>query len=161
MSTFDTREFRNACGMFATGITIVTTIDSEGEPVGMTVNSFASVSLEPPLVLWSVGDHARSFDTFSNTDHYAVHVLHEGQQALSNRFASRGEDKFADLDWTIGDAGSPILPDYAACFQCKMEAVYPGGDHNILVGRVVSFDNRGADDALLFFKGRYRKIKEF
>ena len=158
MSEFDQKEFRNACGMFATGITVVTTTGPEGKPVGMTVNSFASVSLDPPLVLWSVGDHARSFDIFSNTDHYAVHILHKEQKDLSNLFASRGEDKFADLDWTTGEVGSPILPDYAVCFQCKMEYVYPGGDHNILVGRVIAFENRDKSDALLFFKGKYHQL---
>ena len=158
MSEFDQKEFRNACGMFATGITIVTTTDSAGNPVGMTANSFASVSLDPPLVLWSVGNHANSFDIFSNTDHYAVHILHKGQQDLSNLFASRGEDKFSDLNWTVGEVGSPILPDYAVCFQCKMEHVFPGGDHNILVGRVIAFKNNNSSDALLFFKGGYHAI---
>jgi len=160
MSGFDQKEFRNACGMFATGITIVTTMTPEGTPVGMTANSFASVSLDPPLVLWSVGKDAYSFDIFSNADHYAVHILHEGQKELSNLFASRGEDKFGGLDWKIGAVGSPILPDYAVCFQCKMEHVYPGGDHNILVGRVMSFENRAAEASLLFFKERYRQVAE-
>ena len=154
----DQTEFRNACGMFATGITIVTTMGPEGEPVGMTVNSFASVSLDPPLILWSVGKHARSFDLFSAAESYAVHILHTGQEELSNLFASRGEDKFDKLAWTKGEAGSPILPEYAVCFQCQMESVYPGGDHNILVGRVIAFEDRQHEDALLFFRGKYRTL---
>lgn len=158
MSNFDSKKFRHACGMFATGITIVTTTNDEGEPVGMTANSFASVSLDPPLVLWSVGSYAHSFPIFSNADHYAVHILHKDQKDLSNLFASRGQDKFSGLDWTAGEAGSPILPEYAVCFQCKMEHVYAGGDHNILVGRVMAFDDRENQDALLYFRGRYDQI---
>lgn len=159
MSDFDSIAFRNACGMFATGITVVTTVSPEGEPVGMTVNSFASVSLDPPLILWSVGSHAYSFELFSQTQHFAVHVLHNEQEALSNLFASRGEDKFGDLDWKPGILGSPILSEYATCFQCTTEHVYPGGDHNILVGRVVAFDDREHQAALLYFRGQYRTIE--
>lgn len=158
MSDFDQKEFRNACGAFATGITVVTTMGPDGEPVGMTANSFSSVSLDPPLVLWSVGNHAGSFDIFSKAEHYAVHILHKDQEELSNLFASRGEDKFGNIDWSKGELGSPLLPDYAVRFQCKMEHVYPGGDHNILVGRVVAYDDRGAEEPILFYKGRYAKI---
>lgn len=158
MQDFDAKAFRNACGMFATGITVVTTTTPQGEPVGMTVNSFSSVSLDPPLILWSVGNHARSFDLFSQTTHYAVHILHKEQEALSTLFASRGEEKFTNLAWTTGVAGSPILPDFAVCFQCTMEHVYPGGDHNILVGRVVAFEDRGHQAALLYFRGKYRTL---
>ncbi len=143
MGNFDQKELRNACGSFATGITIVTTTTPAGEPVGMTANSFSSVSLDPPLILWSVGNYARSFAIFSSTTHYAVHILHTGQEALSNLFAGRSEDKFSQLTWTVGVAGSPILPDYAVCFQCTIAHVYPGGDHKILVGRVVAFDDAG------------------
>lgn len=158
MSKFDTIQFRNACGAFATGITIVTTMTPEGKPIGMTVNSFSSVSLDPPLVLWSVGNQAISFEIFSNTDHFAVHILHRDQEALSNLFASRGEDKFGDLAWTRGELGSPILPEYAVCLQCKMEHVYPGGDHNILVGRVIALKDLNSPEALLYFRGGYRYL---
>lgn len=158
MTQFDPMEFRNACSSFATGITVVTTMNQAGEPVGMTANSFSSVSLDPPLVLWSVGHQARSFETFSQAKHYAVHILHKGQEAISTRFASQGEDKFQGLTWTIGSVGCPILPDYAVCFQCQMEHVYPGGDHNILVGRVIALDNRGHEDALLFFRRNYYQL---
>jgi len=159
MSVFDQKEFRNACGAFATGITIVTTMGPNDEPVGMTANSFSSVSLDPPLVLWSVGNHAGSFDIFSSAEHYAVHILHKEQEVLSNLFASRGEDKFGNIEWSKGELGSPILSDYAVCLQCKMEYVYPGGDHNILVGRVVAFDDRDIEAPILFHKGRYANIR--
>lgn len=158
MSEFDPKEFRNALGMFATGITIVTTTTPEGEPVGMTANSFSSVSLDPPLVLWSVGEFAGSYGIFTQTNHFAVHILRKDQEALSNLFASRGEDKFGGLDWQPGEHGSPILPDYAACFQCTMEYTYPGGDHMILVGRVTAFDDRGDQEALLYFRGGYHTL---
>lgn len=158
MSEIDQKALRNALGMFATGITIVTTTGPNGEPVGMTVNSFSSVSLDPPLVLWSVGQHAGSYEIFSNTDHFAVHVLRKDQEALSNLFASRGEDKFGGINWQPGEHGSPILGEYAVCFQCKMEHVYPGGDHQILVGRVTDFDDGGHDEALLYFRGQYRYL---
>ena len=158
MSEFDPKEFRNALGMFATGITIVTTMGPNGEPIGMTANSFSSVSLDPPLVLWSVGEFAGSYGIFTKAEHFAVHVLRKDQEDLSNLFASRGEDKFGDIAWSKGDYGSPILPEYAACFQCTMEHTYPGGDHMILVGRVRSFDDRGEEEALLYFRGKYRMI---
>jgi 3-hydroxy-9,10-secoandrosta-1,3,5(10)-triene-9,17-dione monooxygenase reductase component len=158
MTAFDQKLFRNALGMFATGITIVTTTGPTGEPIGMTVNSFASVSLDPPLVLWSVGQHANSFDIFAQTKHFAIHILGKNQEALSNLFASRGEDKFGKLAWQPGDYGSPILPKYAVCFQCQTEHTYPGGDHTILVGRVMAFDDRADGEALLYFRGQYRYI---
>ena len=158
MTAFDQKLFRNALGMFATGITIVTTTTTTGDPIGMTVNSFASVSLDPPLVLWSVGQHANSFDIFTQTTHFAIHVLRQDQESLSNRFASRGEDKFGDLAWQPGEYGSPILPEYAVCFQCQTEHAYPGGDHTILVGRVMNFDDRGDQEALLYFRGGYRYL---
>lgn len=158
MSDFDQKEFRNACGMFATGTTIVTTMGPNDEPIGMTANSFASVSLDPPLVLWSLGQHAHSYEIFSNASHYAVHILHKEQEALSNLFASRGENKFGGLEWTKGKGDVPILPDYAVRFECKVEYVYPGGDHDILVGRVLAFDDRGHKNALLFFRGGYQEL---
>ncbi len=156
--SFDQKEFRNACGSFATGITIVTTTGPGDEPIGMTVNSFSSLSLDPPLVMWAVGSDAISHDIFSQTDHFAIHILHKDQEGLSNLFASRGEDKFSSLDWTPGAAGSPVLPDYAVCLQCKTENVYPGGDHNILVGRVIALDDRGTEQPILFYKGRYANL---
>lgn len=158
MQAFDQIAFRNACGMFATGITIVTTLRPDGEPIGMTVNSFASVSLDPPLILWSVGEHAYSYDVFKNTDYFAVHILRKDQEVLSNLFASRGEDKFGGIEWSLGEFGSPILSEYAACFQCKTEHIYPGGDHKIIVGRVMTFEDRGDQEALLFFRGRYHYV---
>ena len=155
MEAINEYQFRRACSAFATGITVVTTADEAGRPAGMTVNSFTSVSLEPPLVLWSVGRHARSFPVFSASDHYAVHILHRGQRELATRFAGGGPDKFTDLDWHAGVLGSPVLADYAVCLQCRVVQVHPAGQQNLLVGEVVAIDDRGREDATLYFRGRY------
>ncbi len=152
------RKFRDALGMFATGITVVTTCDKEGKPVGMTANSFASLSLDPPLLVWNAGDHSDYYEVFRDTDHFAVHVLHEGQKDISVRFSTKSEDKFAGLEWQEGEAGSPILDDYAVCFECTKEANYPGGDHLILVGRVVNFDDKGDLVPLIYHRGNYREL---
>jgi len=147
-------EFRNALGSFATGVTIATTLDVNGEPVGVTASSFNSVSLDPPLVLWSLAKNSLSRDAFCNSGHFAVHVLAASQEELSNRFARSGEDKFAAVEWAKGELGSPVFTNHAALFECRTKHQYEGGDHIILVGEVVSFDAR--DEApLLFHGGRY------
>jgi flavin reductase (DIM6/NTAB) family NADH-FMN oxidoreductase RutF len=155
--TIDQREFRDALGSFATGLTVVTTVDDRQTPVGMTVNSFASVSLDPPLVLWSVGRDSNCYDIFSAAGHFAIHVLHSGQEDLSRLFAGLNGDRFADLEWRPGTEGIPILPDCRACFQCAVEHRYEGGDHLILVGRVMelSVSDRAP---LVFYAGNYRAL---
>jgi 3-hydroxy-9,10-secoandrosta-1,3,5(10)-triene-9,17-dione monooxygenase reductase component len=149
--------FRNALGSFTTGVTIVTALGRDGQKIGMTVNSFNSVSLDPALVLWSIAREAKCFEDFLAADSYAIHVLSEDQQALSNRFAKSGEDKFAGLECREGLSGVPILPDYSACFQCSLEHQYEGGDHIILVGKVLEFADNG-DKPLVFFRGQYSAI---
>ena len=153
----DSREFRNALGQFPTGVTIVTTLDSEQKKVGITASSFNTVSLEPPLVLWSIGKDAVSYDAFSSAQYFAVHVLTVDQQSLSDLFAQKGADKFDGTDCRSGLNGIPILPLFAACFQCEIEHRYPGGDHTILVGRVLDFESRDSEP-LLFHRGRYKEI---
>ncbi|MFN4062735.1 flavin reductase family protein [Parazoarcus communis] len=150
----DPRQFRNALGHFATGVTIVTTRDAQGEPVGVTVNSFASVSLEPPLVLWSLAKKSWSLAAFEHNPNFAIHVLASDQQSLSDRFARAGTDKFADLDTANGLGNIPLLPNCAAVFQCTVEHRYDGGDHLILVGRVQDFSTT-EHPPLLFYRGRY------
>lgn len=151
------RAFRNALGAFATGVTIATTLDADGQPVGVTASSFNSVSLDPPLVLWSVAKANMSCAAFCESGHFAVHILAAEQVALSNRFARSGSDKFTGLEWQSGATGSPILPDYAALFQCRTRHQYDGGDHIIMVGEVVDF--RVQDRApLLFHAGRYAAL---
>lgn len=150
-------DFRSALGAFATGVTIVTTTAADGTDVGMTANSFNSVSLDPPMVLWSVGKGALSREAFANAAHFAVHILASGQEDLSNRFARRGEDKFAGLELERGPGGVPLLPGCAARFKCRTAYVYEGGDHDIIVGEVLEFDH--FDTApLLFHRGKYSAV---
>ena len=151
---FGLRALRRALGAFATGVTIVTARDASGEPVGMTANSFNSVSLDPPLVLWSVDRSARSAPAFRDASHFAVHVLAQDQADLSNRFARKGEDKFADLDWRETGHGVPLLPGALATFECRTHAVHEGGDHEIIVGEVDRFEAHDGD-GLVFAAGGY------
>ncbi|MCP5395307.1 MAG: flavin reductase [Sphingomonadaceae bacterium] len=156
--THDPRQFRAALGSFPTGVTIVTTLDNAGEPVGVTASSFNSVSLDPPLVLWSVAKSSKSLDAFCSSGHFAIHVLSAGQEDMSNRFARSGEDKFGGVDWRKGEAGSPVLGEYAALFECRTMHQYEGGDHVILVGEVLSFDQSEAPP-LVFHGGRYAETR--
>ena len=163
MPALDPKEFRNALGQFATGVTVITTIDNQGgddtpRPVGVTASSFNSVSIDPPLVLWSLAKNSGSLEAYQNSGHFCVHVLASTHEALSQRFASRGTDKFAGLDWTPGEGGAPLLPDYAAQFQCKTTYQYEGGDHVIFVGEVLAYETR-EDQPLVFHKGNYATAK--
>lgn len=151
---FDPRDFRRALGSFATGVTIITTRDAEGEPVGLTVNSFNSVSLNPPLVLWSLANEAMSLPAFRDADYWAVHILATDQEDLSTRFAKRGEDKFADLDVEEGRGGIPLLKGCTARFQCRTGSSYQGGDHLIFIGEVLDYDH-SENPPLVFHGGRY------
>lgn len=155
---FDARDFRDALGRFATGVTIVTTCDPEGQPVGVTANSYNSVSLDPPLVLWSLAKSARSMEAFQQARGFAIHILGSEQQELASRFASRGEDKFAGLGVGKGAVDVPLLPDCAAHFECETCYQYEGGDHVIFVGRVVAFEK--SDRApLLFHQGKFTRVR--
>jgi flavin reductase (DIM6/NTAB) family NADH-FMN oxidoreductase RutF len=151
---FDDRDFRNALGRFATGVTIVTTSTADGAPLGLTVSSFNAVSLQPPLVLWSLDRSSTTLAAFDEATHFAVNVLGADQVELSNRFAGRSEDKFADLACTVGAGGAPLLPDCVAYFECRTVHRYDGGDHVIFVGEVEAY-RHGPGAALLFHDGRY------
>lgn len=151
------RALRDAMGAWATGVAVATTLDARGAPVGMTINSLASVSLEPPLLLWSARHGVPPFDAFEASAHFAVHVLAADQQALSDRFAQVDHDKFAGVDWEGGLHGLPLLRGGLARFQCRVVHRHPGGDHLILVGEVLEFERReGAP--LLFHAGGYRRL---
>lgn len=152
--TFDPKAFRQALGSFATGVTIITTRDDNGTPVGLTVNSFNSVSMDPPMVLWSLDNKAMSLPIFRSNKHWAVHVLGTDQAELSTRFAKRGEDKFAGLDLEEGLGGTPLLRGCSARFQCETAIEYEGGDHVIFVGEVRDFDTSNIMP-LVFHGGRY------
>lgn len=157
MAEFDATAFRSALGRFATGVTIVTTLDRDGRPCGVTANSYNSVSLDPPLVLWSLARSSRSLAAFEGAETFAIHVLSADQEELALRFASRGEDKFADLEVREGLGGVPLFDDCAAHFECRTQSKFDGGDHVIFLGRVVNFE-RGDHEALVFHDGRFARI---
>ncbi len=152
---FTKHDFRTALGSFATGVTIVTAWDAVAEvPVGVTASSFNSVSLDPPLILWSIGRKALSARVFQESERFSVHVLTIDQADLANRFAKSGTDKYADLDWREGTDRVPHLPDVSTRFDCVREAVHEGGDHWIVVGRVEGFE-RGEGEPLVFENGDF------
>jgi len=153
----DSRALRHALGQFATGVTVVTCRAADGAPVGMTANSFASVSLDPPLVLWSVDRRARSFGPFAAAEAFAFTILAQDQVDISNRFARPGADKFADTPCEAGLDGVPLIADAAGHFECLREATFDGGDHLIIVGRVRRFA-RFDRPCLVFAQGRYGAI---
>ncbi len=157
-SGHDSRTLRDALGCFATGVTVVTCLD-EGEcPAGLTVNSFTSVSLDPPLLLVCVHKMAAAADPLTTATHFAINVLQTGQQPASITFSTRVEDRFGNMPWSCGEAGAPILRDSLCVFECERFAVYDGGDHHILVGQVVKASFDGGLDPLLYFRGRYRRL---
>ena len=152
---FSQSEFRTALGMFATGVTIVTVRSAAGELLGLTANSFNSVSLDPPLVLWSLARSAASMLAFSTGSHYAVNVLSANQQALAQRFASKGIDRFADLAFVTGAGGAPLLSGAAAWFECFNRSRYDEGDHVIFVGEVECCSHQAGASPLLFHGGKF------
>ena len=154
MTNFDTREFRFALSGFATGVTIVTAVSKTGEKVGMTASSFNSVSMEPPLILWSVTKAAMSAPVFRDAQNFAVHVLSSDQVELSNRFAKSGMDKFADTDYVTDEYGVPILRGCVARFDCTTWAVHEGGDHWVIFGQVQGIE-RENKEGLVFSDGSY------
>lgn len=154
----DPREFRSALGSFATGVTIVTTQTSDGRNVGLTCNSFASVSLNPPLVLWSLGTRSTNLAAFQAAHYFTVNVLGQEQRALAMAFARSSEDKFTDVSWTPGLGGAPILADCVAHFQCRAAHHYYGGDHVIFLGAVEAFAHV-AGAPLLFSRGQFGAFK--
>jgi flavin reductase (DIM6/NTAB) family NADH-FMN oxidoreductase RutF len=153
-SAIDPRDFRNALGTFATGVTIVTAMSAEGRPYGVTCNSFASVSLNPPLVLWSLGMFSQGLTIFQNASHFVVNVLGASQQGLASQFAKSSGDKFAGVNWTAGLGNAPVLADVVASFQCRAANRYYGGDHVIFLGAVeaYAYDHR---EPLLFARGSF------
>lgn len=154
---FDAREFRRALGSFPTGVAIITTRDADGMPVGLTCNSFSSVSLEPPLVLWSLRRNSRSLDAFRQAGTFAINVLSEGQRALSARFASNIEKKFDGVDHAA--EGLPLVDGSVARFSCRTAAEHEAGDHIVFIGEVESFEYRD-EDPLVFHGGAYKAIAE-
>lgn len=153
-ATHDPRALRDAFGAFMTGVTVVTALDAQGRPIGFTANSFASVSLEPPLLLVCLARRSRNFAAFTGGHGFAVNVLAEDQKELSNRFATHTQDRFAGVAWRPGPHGAPVIEAVAAWFDCTLERVIDAGDHAILLGRVQAFDH-GAANGLGYVRGSY------
>lgn len=149
----DPRALRTAFGHFATGVTVMTA-SVDGRPVGVTANSFSALSLDPPLVLWSIMRSSSSFPTFEAASHFAVNILAQDQIALSQRFARPAEDRFAGLAVDPGAGGAPLLRGTSATLECARHSILEGGDHWILLGRVLAFRIHGPEP-LLFHKGDY------
>jgi flavin reductase (DIM6/NTAB) family NADH-FMN oxidoreductase RutF len=154
----DPRTLRDAMGCFATGVTVVTAVDTDGTPVGLTANSFTSVSLDPPLLLVCIANASGTAPALREAAHFGVNVLQIGQQPASNRFATRGEDRFANLPWAPGQTGVPLLGSSLVSFECQRESLHEAGDHFILVGRVVRAQFEPHRDPLLYFRGKYRRL---
>lgn len=156
---FDTRALRTALGRYATGVAIVSCVDEAGRPVGLTANSFSALSLQPPLVLWSLRLASPSLAAFTGAGHFAVNVLAESQVALSRRFASPVENKFDEGTWSPGLGQAPVLAGCAAVFECESEASHEAGDHRLFIGRV----RRMAEmplPPLVFQGGHYHMLGE-
>lgn len=151
-STLDAGAVRRALGNFATGITVMTAMSADGKRVGVTANSFNSVSLEPALILWSLDKCSGSNPVFECSNHFAVNVLSADQLELSHHFAAPHEDKFRGIEFTDGQWGSPLLPDCAARFECEKYQTIDGGDHWILIGKVLGFTDSGSPP-LLYHRG--------
>jgi flavin reductase (DIM6/NTAB) family NADH-FMN oxidoreductase RutF len=151
---FDPRDFRNALGQFATGVTVVTTRTSAGEPIGLTANSFSSVSLSPPLVLWSLSLRSPNLPNFLQATHFAINVLARDQIALSQRFSKPMPDKFEGIACTDSASGMPLLTGTSAHFECRTEARHYSGDHVIFIGHVLHYSHADRE-ALGYYRGRY------
>lgn len=160
MTNFDAKALRQVYGQFPTGVTVITTRTADGEPIGFTASSFNSVSMDPPLILWSIDKCAYSLEAFQNCEYFAVHILSDKQIALSNRFAGRGEDKFSGLDYATGTGGSPLLAGALAQLQCKNWNIYEGGDHLIMVGEVIDFSLAESGRPLVFSQGSYSQASQ-
>lgn len=156
----DTRALRNALGRFATGVAIVTALDADGKPIGLTVNSFSAVSLEPALVLWCLDNNSHSLEAFRRASHHVINILSAQQMDLSNRFATWPADRFVGLPWQPGTGGAPVFPGCCAVFEVANDTAHAGGDHTIFIGRVERFSETPDLAPLLFHAGRYRELAD-
>lgn len=154
-SALSAQEFRAAMSMFVTGVTIVTSLDPQGAPIGMTINSFNSVSLHPPLILWSLSQTSHSLPAFKAATGFNIHVLSANQRALAERFASKTAHRFEGITWQEGEHGLPVLEGAAVVFECTHHARHPEGDHVIFVGRVLRCHRHLGWEPLVFHGGRY------
>ena len=153
----DPQELRRVMGHFATGVTVITTKDADGNPNGLTANAFMSLSLNPPLVLISVDKGATCYACFELQNGFTVNFLSEDQEEISRRFATKGAAKFAGLKWHPGSNGAAIIDGAMGHIECKISQCHDGGDHTIVVGEIVNVSANG-DRPLLFFKGKYQRL---
>jgi flavin reductase (DIM6/NTAB) family NADH-FMN oxidoreductase RutF len=156
--SLDGRELRNALGCFATGVCVITTVSATQQALGMTANSFSSVSLDPPLVLWSLQNNSDVYDVFARPSRFAINVLCSEQQAHSNQYAKKGQHLLEPAQFRLGKSGAPLIRDALASFECELYATYAGGDHLIIVGRVIHMQQRPSGSPLLFYAGGYREL---
>jgi flavin reductase (DIM6/NTAB) family NADH-FMN oxidoreductase RutF len=152
--TIDQREFRDALGRFATGVTVITARTESGQLIGLTVNSFNSLSLDPAMILWSLSKDAPNVTVFLECEHFAVNILAANQQHLSDQFSASIDDRFTGVDWREGVNGVPLLASCLANFECRNSARYDGGDHHIFVGEVERLQ-LSEGQPLIFFTGQY------
>jgi flavin reductase (DIM6/NTAB) family NADH-FMN oxidoreductase RutF len=157
-NTMDKRQFCDVCGRFATGITIITTLGADRAPHGMTANSFTSVSVAPPLVLFCVDHRAGILAHFRGSQHFAINVLNEQQQQLSTHFARAGHDRFDGVPWYAGQSGVPLLPDVLATLECAVSQRLEAGDHDIIIGEVLEARWKEGRP-LLYFGSKYRQLE--
>ncbi len=158
--TDKTIELRNAFGQFPTGVTVITANPDGYSPFGMTVNSFSSLSLSPPLLLWSLQNDSECWNAFQASTQYTVNVLADDQEELSRLYAKKGDHALQDDHYCIGASGCAVLNNVIASFECSIEERIEGGDHTILIGRVLEFDSRADAQPLVFFSGQYRSISQ-
>ena len=156
--SIDGRELRNALGRFATGVCLITLETSDGDALALTANSFSSVSLDPPLVLWNLQNNSDVFEHYAQGQYFAINILADNQQSLSDSYARKGEHSLDPDHFRRGVKGSPVINGALVSFECELEATHEGGDHLIIVGRVLEMTAADGGDPLLFFGGAYRAL---
>ena len=157
--SLDERHFRDALGQFATGVCLVSTVNREGHAIAITVNSFASVSLDPPLVLWSLQKDADTYDDYLAADNFSIAVLSEDQQGHAKSYAQKHNHRLAPEHYVLGEQGIPLVREALVSFECRLERALDGGDHTILLGRVTQIAEATDAPPLLFHAGRYGQLQ--
>ena len=158
LPALDPMELRRCLGSFVTGVTVITALDAHGQPEGITANSFSSLSLDPPLIVWSLRLNARSFLTYQHAQHFAVNILAQDQVPISNRFASSGVNRFEGIDYQAGLGGVPLIAGCASYLECSLQATHPGGDHLLFVGRVERISTHDSKP-LAYGNGGYMSVQ--
>ncbi|HLQ32591.1 MAG TPA: flavin reductase family protein [Chloroflexota bacterium] len=156
----DPMEFRRALGCFATGVTVITAMDTDGKPRGLTANAFSSLSLDPTLVLVCVDHRSDTFPVIGQAEFFAINILGEEQREISQRFARKGEDKFEGVPFRQGQTGAPIIEGALAVIECLVHQAYEAGDHTIFIGNVQHVEHLPSGKPLLFFRGNYASLPE-